>query len=152
MTISTTRQIALLREELTSVLVALWYEIDHHQGAIASQYFTADAKLCFEDATFRGTAAIDAVYRQRAARGPRVSRHVVANLHLVEVEKARVRAVSTLLLFAEDGEAPRPKTSPALVADVWDVLELSGDRWLISSRWINNKFIASPDDLAVPTK
>lgn len=141
-----------LREQLTQVIVALWFDIDHNQGALASTYFTPDAGLRFEDASFAGTAAIDAVYRSRAARGPRVSRHLVSNVHLLDHDDTRVRAVSQLLLFAEDGEAPSSKTAPSLVADVWDDFELRGDKWLISSRWIKNIFIGSPADLAVPIK
>lgn len=141
-----------LRAELTNLLTALWHEIDHNQGAAASSYFTPEAELRFEDASFRGTAAIDAVYQRRAARGPRVSRHLVTNLCLLEVDEDRVRALSVLLLFAEDGEAPRPKTSPSLIADVWDQFERIDDQWLISSRWIRNMFIGSTADLAVPVK
>jgi hypothetical protein len=141
-----------LREELSSLLTALWHEIDHNQGVGASRYFTPDAELRFEDAVFRGTAEIDGVYQSRAARGPRVSRHLASNLHLLEVEATRVRAVSELLLFAEDGHGPSSKTSPSLVADVWDDFELVDGQWLIFSRWIRNIFIGSVEDLAVPVK
>jgi hypothetical protein len=140
-----------LREELMHSLTALWHEIDHNQGGAASRFFTPGAELRFQDASFRGTAEIDEVYRRRAARGPRVSRHLLTNLHVLEVQESRVRAVSVLLLFAEDGEAPRPKTSPSLIADVWDEFERSDGKWLISSRWIRNLFIGSAEDLAVPT-
>lgn len=152
MTTTGERSATPLREQLTAVLTAVWHEIDHNNGATASRYFTPDAELRFEDASFRGTAAIDAVYKHRAERGPRVSRHFISNLHLLEVEESRVRALSGLVLFAEDGEVPRPKTSPSLVADVWDQFELHDGDWLISSRWIRNLFIASSADLAVPVK
>jgi hypothetical protein len=152
MTIASNRSATSLREELTTLITALWHEIDHNLGADASRYFTPGAELRFEDAAFRGTAAIDAVYETRAARGPRVSRHVVGNLHLIEVGESRVRALSVLVLFAEDGEAPSSKTSPSLIADVWDEFELCDGTWLISSRWIKNMFIGSPADLAVPLK
>jgi hypothetical protein len=143
---------ASLREELAALLTALWHEIDYNQGAAASRFFTPDAELRFEDAAFHGTAAIDAVYQNRAARGPRVSRHLVSNLHLLELGATRVRAVSQLLLFAEDGEVPSSRTSPSLVGDVWDQFERRGGSWLISSRWIRNIFIGSAEDLAVPVK
>jgi hypothetical protein len=139
-----------LQSTLSTVLTAFWYEVDHNAGARASDFFTPDAQLRFEDASFVGTAEIDEVYRQRSARGPRVSRHLVTNLHLLDVEQTRVRSLSALLLFAEDGEPPRPKTSASLVADVWDEFELIDDSWLIRSRWIKNLFLASSADLAVP--
>ena len=140
-----------LREELAQVVIALWYDIDHHDGVDASTYFTADAQLRFEDATFRGTAQIDEVYVTRAARGPRVSRHVVTNLHVIDADEGRARAVSTLILYAEDGSPPRPTTTPALVADVRDTFERHDGRWLIRSRHIQHQFIAAATVLAVPT-
>lgn len=142
----------LLRCELEAVLTAFWFEVDHNAGAQASRFFTPEAELRFEDASFSGTAAIESVYRTRAARGDRVSRHLVTNLHLLDVEERRVRAVSVLLLFAEDGTPPRPSTSPTLVADVWDEFALTDDGWRIGSRWIRNLFLRSSTDLAVPVE
>ena len=139
-----------VRTGLTSVLTALWYEIDHNGGSAAATFFTPDAELRFANAVFRGTAEIEEVYARRTARGPRVSRHIVANLHLLEVGPAIARAVSVLLLFGQDGEAPRPTTSPAMVGDVVDEFELRDGRWLIRSRWIQNLFIEPTTELAVP--
>jgi hypothetical protein len=139
-----------LRNELMSVLIGLWHEIDRNGGIAAAAYFTPDAELRFSNASFTGAAAIEQVYADRSARGPRVSRHLVTNLHLLEASPTRVRAVSTLLLFGEDGEAPRPITSPALVGDVRDEFELCEGRWLIRSRWIQNLFIEPSTELAIP--
>ena len=150
MTSSRGGNLSALTSELMSVLVALWYEIDHNGGAAASAFFTPDAQLRFSDAVFHGTAEIKQVYASRSARGPRVSRHIVTNLHLLEVSDTRVRAVSVLLLFGQDGQAPRPSTSPALVGDVLDEFELGPGRWLIKSRWIQNLFIEPATELAVP--
>ena len=141
-----------VRVELTALLTALWFDIDHNQGASASAFFTPEAQLRFEEASFRGRAAIEEVYRRRAARGPRLSRHVVTNLHLQEAGENQARGVSTLLLFAEDGHAPSSKTSPLLVADVWDEFERYENTWLIGSRWIRNLFIPEEQELAVPVK
>ena len=142
---------AELREELTQLVTALWYDIDHHQGTAASTYFTDDGELRFENATFRGPAEINDVYIQRASKGPRVSRHVVTNLHVTAADEAGTRATSTLILYAQDGTAPRPDTTPALVADVHDVFERQEERWLIRSRHIVQLFIAPSTVLAVPT-
>ncbi|MTD52497.1 nuclear transport factor 2 family protein [Amycolatopsis pithecellobii] len=139
-----------LRAELMSILTGLWYEIDHKGGTSAAAFFTPEAELRFSNAIFQGTAEIAQVYAERSARGPRVSRHLVTNLHLLEVEAERVRAVSVLLLFGEDGEPPRPSTLPVLVGDVFDEFELRDGRWLISSRWIQNLFIGTATELAVP--
>ena len=139
-----------LRTELLALVVGLWHEIDQNGGAAAASYFTPDAELRFSNAEFNGTEQITQVYADRAARGPRVSRHIVTNLHLLDISPPRVLAVSTLLLFGEDGEAPRPMTSPALVADVRDEFERHDDRWLIRSRRIQNLFIDPATELAVP--
>jgi len=142
--------VRVLREELIRVVVALWFEIDHHHGVAASAFFTADAELRFEDATFCGTAQIDDVYATRAARGPRVSRHVVTNLHVVEADDRSARAISTLILYADDGIPPLPVTTPALIADVHDTFERHDGRYLIRSRHIEHLFIAPSTVLAVP--
>jgi hypothetical protein len=81
---------AALQCELTALLTAFWYEVDHNDGRAAAGYFTPDARLRFEDALFEGTEAIDSVYKTRAARGARVSRHLVTNVHLLEVGDDRV--------------------------------------------------------------
>lgn len=141
---------AELYYELTTLLTAFWHEVDHNDGREAVRYFTPEARLRFEDAEFQGAAAIDSVYRIRAARGARVSRHLVTNVHILAVESGRMRALSSLLLFAEDGAPPRPSTTPTLVADVWDEFEYTDGAWLISSRWIRNLFLGSSADLAVP--
>ncbi|MEV1295717.1 nuclear transport factor 2 family protein [Pseudonocardia sp. NPDC049635] len=142
--------IPALQSELMSVLTGLWFDIDHNGGADAATFFTPDAELRFSDAIVRGTAAIEQVYADRTARGPRVSRHIVTNLQVVATGADRVRAVSVLLLFGDDGEPPRPSTMPALVGDVFDEFERHDGRWLIRSRWIQNLFIEPTTELAVP--
>jgi hypothetical protein len=152
MTVDETRPRAssALRSELTAFLVELWHDIDHNAGRRASTFFAPDAELRFSDARFHGRDEIARVYADRAARGPRVSRHLVMNLHVLDSGQESVRAISALVLFGDDGEAPRPITSPALVADVIDELERHDDGWLITSRWIKYLFIEPVTELAVP--
>ena len=140
----------LLYERLLSLLTGLWYEIDHNGDEHAHRFFTPDAFLRFSEAVFSGTDEIVQVYANRSARGSRVSRHIVTNLHLHDVQANYVRATSTLLLFGGDGLAPRPTTTPAMVGDVVDEFELNGGRWLIKSRWIKYLFIDPSTELAVP--
>jgi hypothetical protein len=149
---TTSPPVALVHTELSMLVTALWFEIDHGDGAAASAFFTADAELTFSRRTFRGTDEIDGVYRDRAARGPRVSRHVMSNLHVLRHEADLVDAVSTLVLYARDGEPPVPTTVPVLVADVVDRFVRGGDRWLIASRRIESRFLAPGAVLAVPTR
>ncbi len=150
--------LALVHAHLSMLLSALWFEIDHRDGSGASGFFTADAELTFSRRTFRGTNEIDGVYRDRTARGPRVSRHLVSNVHVLHHEADLVEAVSALVLYAQAGEAPMPTTVPVLIADVFDrFVHVSGsaaepDRWLIASRRIENRFLMPGDVLAVPTE
>ncbi|MEY9929639.1 hypothetical protein ABH926_004279 [Catenulispora sp. GP43] len=152
------RALALLHVELSMLVTALWFEIDHGDGSAASNFFTADAELTFSRRAFRGTEEIDGVYRDRAARGPRVSRHLMSNLHVLRHDTDRVEAVSALVLHAQDGEPPVPTTVPVLVADVFDSFVRIGGpdaqnyRWLIAARRIDNRFLTPGDVLAVPTE
>lgn len=143
---------AILRVELLAAITALWFEIDHRDGLSACNFFTPDATLRFGDRTFRGTAEIDGVYRARVARGPRVSRHLVSNLHVLRADESTASATSALILFAEDGEPPRPTTAPLMIGDVIDEFVRTGDRWLISARYIREMFRAPHRALAVPTR
>ncbi len=131
-------------------LADLWFDIDHHAGAHAHEFFTPDAELRFRDGIVIGRRDVARVYAERASRGPRVSRHLVTNLHLEDVRPMSVRATSSLLLFGEDGHPPRPTTTPTMVGDVRDDLELHAGHWLIRSRWIQYLFIAPETRLAVP--
>ncbi|MDT7696965.1 MAG: hypothetical protein QOI75_6332 [Pseudonocardiales bacterium] len=141
-----------LHSELLVVVTALWFEIDHGDGSGASAFFTPDAVLRFIDRSFRGTAEIDAVYRARTERGRRVSRHLVTNLHVVRADEASASVISALILFADDGDPPRPTVAPLMIADVVDEFVRTGDRWLISSRHVREMFRAPDSVLAVPTR
>ncbi|MFG1609227.1 hypothetical protein [Actinoplanes sp. NPDC049265] len=149
---------ALLQADLSTLITALWFEIDHGDGSAASGFFTAGADLTFSRRTFHGTAEIDAVYRDRAARGPRVSRHLASNVHIRRHETDLVDVVSALVLYAQDGEPPIAATAPVLIADVFDRFvraehpDQAPRPWLIASRRIENRFLLPGDVLAVPTR
>ncbi|MEU5700099.1 nuclear transport factor 2 family protein [Streptomyces aurantiacus] len=158
---------SLIQTELSMLVTALWFEIDHGDGSAASGFFTADAELTFSRRTFRGADEINGVYGARAARGPRVSRHLMSNFHVLRHETDSVEAVSALVLYAQDGTPPVPTTVPVLVADVFDrfvradgpdvpdrpdVPDGEARRWLIASRRIENRFLLPGDVLAVPTE
>ena len=142
----------LLYAELLALLTDLWFDIDHHGGEHAHHFFTADAELRFSGALFTGAEQIAAVYAGRRARGPRVSRHLITNLRLDDVQAESVDATSSLLLFGDDGVAPRPTTTPAMVGDVTDELVRRAGGWLIRSRRITYLFIEPTTELAVPDR
>jgi hypothetical protein len=141
-----------LHEKLLEVVTGLWFDIDHRDGTGASGFFLPDGEVQFGERAFRGTAEIDALYAARAGRGPRVSRHVVTNLHVTGTGPGTASAISIVTLFAEDGEPPRPAVTPAMVGDVNDVFEQREGRWLIRSRRIEQLFIAPETVIAVPFK
>ncbi|MFJ4654401.1 nuclear transport factor 2 family protein [Nocardia sp. NPDC088792] len=152
------QSLARVHTDLSMLVTALWFEIDHGDGSAASGFFTADAELTFSRKTFRGTDEIDGVYRERTARGPRVSRHLMSNFHILRHDTDLVEAVSALVLYAQDGTPPIPATAPVLVADVFDRFTRVGTpdgeagSWLIASRRIENRFLVPGDVLAVPTE
>lgn len=139
-----------LREELLAVVTALWFDIDHRAGADAPAFFLPDGEVRFGERAFKGTAEISALYAARAGRGPRVSRHVVTNMHVTAQGPGTASAISTLTLYAEDGEPPRPSVTPAMVGDVTDDFERHDGRWLIRSRLIRQLFVAPAAVIAVP--
>lgn len=140
-----------LEQQLHAVVVAIWFDIDQGDGSGVSAHFTPDGTLTFGGPVFTGRDEIDGCYAARAGRGPRVARHVVTNLHVTASAPDSASAVSTLLLFAQDGEPPRPTVVPAMVGDVTDAFVRSGDRWQIRSRRIETLFVAPDTELAVPT-
>jgi 2-keto-3-deoxy-L-rhamnonate aldolase RhmA len=137
--------------DLSRLVTEVWFEIDHTDGATVADHFTADASLSITGGALYGRAAIDAFYRSRYARGPRVSRHLVTNLRVLEVDARSARALSALVLYAEDGEAPRRQMSPALIADVHDEFVRLDGRWLIHDRRIVARFVPEQSTLTVPT-
>ena len=137
--------------DLLRTVTAVWFEIDHTDGSGVSAHFTDDATLTIAEARFRGTAQIDELYATRHGRGPRVSRHCVTNLHVLDADAGSARAVSTLILYAEDGVAPRRHVQPVLIADVHDEFQHSGGRWRIRDRRIVTQFRPEDAVLAVPT-
>ncbi|WP_262705781.1 MULTISPECIES: nuclear transport factor 2 family protein [Streptomyces] len=157
-TIASPTLAALLHTELSMLVTALWYEIDHGNGSRAVGFFTPDAELTFSRRTFHGTQEISGVYRDRTARGPRVSRHLMSNFHILQHETGSVEAISALVLYAQDGTPPIPATAPVLIADVYDRFVRTGaadehtSRWRIASRRIENRFLMPGDVLAVPTE
>jgi len=144
--------IELIRASVTDLLTAYWYDVDHTAGANAHTFFTEDGVLTFDKATHRGRDAIAQMYRERAARGPRTSRHIVTNVHVTAAASGLVHVDSILCLFAHDGPAPQPTVLPAAVADVSDDLARVDGRVLISRRKVTTIFIDPATELAVPTR
>ncbi|MCA0243741.1 MAG: hypothetical protein LCI02_23130 [Proteobacteria bacterium] len=70
---------AALTHELNVREAAYWHDVDHNGGRLAHLWFLHDGVLQIAGRRVATRAAIEAFYRQRRERGPRVSRHVVTN-------------------------------------------------------------------------
>lgn len=141
-----------LKRFFEDIIVGIWYDIDHRDGSAVSRYFWPDGTLMFSERLVRGRAQIDAAYAARVARGPRLSRHVVSNVHLAELTEDSARVVSTFRLYAADGHPVAPNTEPLTVEDcIDDFLRTEDGEWLIKHRALVHLFVRPGAVFAVPT-
>jgi hypothetical protein len=137
-------------EQCHHALVEIWFDIDHRDGSQVSSWFIPTARLRIGDHEVTGTAAIDALYAARHARGDRTARHLISNVRLADCGPDRASVLSALTMYAADGKPPHVGASPAMVGDVIDEFELTGGRWLIASRHVRTLFVAPDATFAVP--
>jgi ketosteroid isomerase-like protein len=117
------------------------YFLDHGDIAALVNLFTEDALYVHGERRSVGRAAIEELFRNRAAAGPRTSRHVLSGLRLQIHGRDRALGSSVCLTFAGDGVPPLPAT-PYLVADFNDRYARSADdRWRIAERRIDRIFV-----------
>ena len=131
--------IRLALEDLNS---AFTRHLDHNEVDALVDLFAEDALYTHGERRSEGRAAIEALFRKRAARKePRTSRHLFSGLR-IDIESAtRARGTSVCLTFAADGLPPLPAV-PLLVADFDDVYVLSADgRWRFQERHITRIFV-----------
>jgi hypothetical protein len=130
-----------LRYELEALAIDYWHDVDLHGGAGAADHYTDDAVFQTSVREYRGRAEIEAFYRRRQSRGPRVSLHVVNNFR-IEVESAsRVRCGYVISLYAADGEPVLPSKPPILLGLAEEVVVKQADgRWRYASRRIRPLF------------
>ncbi len=137
---------------LEDIIVAIWYDIDHRDGSAVSRYFWPDGTILFHERLVRGRAEIAATYAARVARGPRLSRHIVSNMHLAELTRDTAKVVSTFRLYAADGHPVAPNTEPLTVNDLVDEFRRTPDgEWLIARRAMIHLFVRPDAVFAVPT-
>jgi hypothetical protein len=130
-----------VRAELEALNVEFWYRVDHLNGAGVDELFTEDGAYSVAGGRNAGREAIAESYVLRAARGPRVSRHVHSNLRVAIESPSRAHGTSILTLWARDGEAPLDLTLPVSVSDVDDDYVLGDDGvWRIEHRHLTTVF------------
>lgn len=140
-----------LKRFFEDVIIGIWYDIDHRDGSGVSRCFWPDGTILFSERLVRGRDAIDAAYAARVARGARLSRHIVSNVHLAELTGDTARVVSTFRLYAADGDPVAPNTEPISVNDCIDDFRRTPDgEWLIEHRAMVHLFVRPDAVFAVP--
>ena len=118
--------------------------IDHRAGAGVSALFTPDGVYGYTGFEMHGREAIDAFYRERAARGKRLSRHLFSPARLALEDDGTIAAWSTLTLYAADGEAPHG-ASPIALMDYADRLVIADGALRFRRRWVTLLFGQMPN-------
>jgi ketosteroid isomerase-like protein len=130
-----------IRLALEDLNTAFAHHLDHGEIEALADLFTEDALYTHGERISRGRAEIEALFRSRAAKGPRTSRHLYSGLRLTIDSATAATGTSVCLSFAADGLPPLP-AKPFLVADFDDRYRLGGDgRWRIASRHIHRVFV-----------
>ncbi len=141
----------VLKRFFEDIIIGIWYDIDHRDGSGVSRCFWPDGTILFSERLVSGRDAIDATYAARTGRGPRLSRHIVSNVHLAELTEDTARVVSTFRLYAADGHPVAPNTEPLSVNDcIDDFRRASSGEWLIEHRAMVHLFVRPDAVFAVP--
>ena len=141
MTAKLTKEARLeIRLALEDLNAAFTHHLDHGDIPALVDLFTADALYTNGTRESRGRPAIEELFRQRVAKGPRTSRHIYSGLRF-EIESEReATGTSVCLSFAADGLPPLP-AKPFLVGDFVDRYRRGDDgRWRIAERRIQRVF------------
>jgi ketosteroid isomerase-like protein len=130
-----------IRLALEDLNAAFTHHLDHGDIEALTQLFTADALYTNGPRESRGREAIETLFRQRVAKGPRTSRHIYSGLRFdIESDRAAT-GTSVCLSFAADGTPPLP-ARPFLVADFVDRYQREDDgRWRFAERQIHRVFV-----------
>jgi hypothetical protein len=105
--------------------------------------FCFDALYTHGERESQGRDEIEALLRNRVAKGPRTSRHLYSGLRIEIESPSEATGASVCLSFAADGLPPLP-AKPFLVADFIDRYRLEADgRWRFAERHIERVFVGS---------
>jgi ketosteroid isomerase-like protein len=130
-----------IRLELEQLNSAFAYHLDHNEIEALVDLFTADALYTNGDRKSEGREAIEQLFRNRTAGGPRTSRHMYSGLRLSIESSVAASGTSVCMSFAADGLPPLP-AKPFLVADFVDRYRREEDgRWRIAERHIERVFV-----------
>lgn len=135
-----------IRVALEDLNTAFTYYLDHDDVDALVELFTEDALYTHGPRRSEGRAAIETVFRNRTAAGPRTARHLYSGLRLDIESATRATGTSVCMTFAQQGVPPLAPALPILVADFDDEYVRGDDgRWRISRRHIERVFVDNED-------
>lgn len=135
------------RDGISHLAAAFAWNIDHRGGAGVSALFTPDGVYGYAGFEMHGTAAIDAFYAERLARGKRLSRHLFSVPHVICEQEGCFTAWSVLTLHASDGEPPFPP-GPIAIMDYEDHIVKTAQGFRFARRWVTPLFGRMPQLVA----
>ena len=131
-------RIRLALEDLNSAFAR---HLDHDEIEALADLFTEDALYTHGERRSEGRGEIEKLFRNRLAKGPRTSRHLLSGLIVTIDSPDSASGTSVCLSFAADGKPPLP-ARPFLVADFEDRYRLCDDgRWRFTERHIHRVFV-----------
>jgi SnoaL-like domain len=130
-----------IRLALEDLNTAFARHLDHNEIDALVDLFAVDALYTHGERISRGRGEIEQLFRDRAAKGPRTSRHLLSGLRLSIESATEAAGTSVCLSFAADGLPPLP-ARPFLVADFDDRYRRDGDgQWRFAERHIRRVFV-----------
>ena len=131
-----------IRIALEDLNTAFTHHLDHNEVDALVDLFTDDVLYTHGARRSDGRAEVERLFRNRAAAGPRTSRHLYSGLKLDIESRERATGTSVCMTFGQDGLPPLAPALPILVADFNDVYVRCGDgRWRFRERHIERIFV-----------
>jgi 4-hydroxy-2-oxoheptanedioate aldolase len=132
------------KRQLENLLVEFNHRLDMHAGRGVAELFAVDGTFTLDGRTLRGRDEIRAGYEQRASRGARTARHLIANVRVTMLTADRARIESYMVLYAADGEPVHTSEAPLVVGDYHDIATREpGGEWQFESRELTTQFRGS---------
>ncbi len=135
------------RNAIIQLAAAFAWRVDQRSGEGVSTLFIENGVYGYDGFEMRGTAAIDAFYKERLARSKRLSRHIFSVPHIVSEQDGSLSAWSVLTLYAADGEPPF-SPSPIAILDYHDSIVRLQDGLRYARRWVTPLFGHMPQLVA----
>lgn len=138
--------------EVQERLIDYWWDVDRNGAKNALDFYTEDCIYLMCDQRMEGHAPIQAYYRFRETRGPRLVRHVLTNVR-VRLKTADCAMVDGVLsVYADDGVPVLPSAPPIMVADTeCEFLRDVNGQWRMRTHRLTALFTGGVKVLVTPT-